>query len=114
MARGKKKESALTPEEKLVQALVPVEEQPYRLPPNWCWVRLDKLYSVNPKNEADDTTPAAFIPMERIEPGMVSGYTYEVQPWGKARKGHTQFADGDVAFAKISPRFENRKSIQIL
>ena len=34
MARGKKKESALTPEEKLAQALVPVEEQPYQVPEN--------------------------------------------------------------------------------
>ncbi len=42
MARGKKKESALTPEEKLAQALVPVEEQPYRVPKNWCWVYLFK------------------------------------------------------------------------
>ena len=37
MARGKKKESALTPEEKLAQALVPVEEQPYNVPQNWVW-----------------------------------------------------------------------------
>ena len=42
MARGKKKESALTPEEKLAQALVPVEEQPYKVPKNWCWVYLIK------------------------------------------------------------------------
>ena len=111
MARGKKKESALTPEEKLAQALVSDWEQPYEVPKNWCWVRLEKLYEVNPKNNADDSISAAFIPMEKIEPGMVSSYTYEVQPWGKARKGHTQFADGDVAFAKISPCFENRKSM---
>jgi len=39
MARGKKKESALTPEEKLAQALVPMEKQPYRVPENWCWVK---------------------------------------------------------------------------
>lgn len=37
MARGKKKEE-LTLEEKLEQALVPVEEQPYEVPGNWCWV----------------------------------------------------------------------------
>ena len=39
MARGKKKESALTPEEKLAQALVPVEEQPYQVPENWGWTK---------------------------------------------------------------------------
>lgn len=37
MARGKKKEE-FTLEEKLEQALVPVEEQPYEVPENWCWV----------------------------------------------------------------------------
>ena len=37
MARGKKKEE-LTSEGKLEQALVPVEEQPYEVPGNWCWV----------------------------------------------------------------------------
>lgn len=43
MARGKKKESTLTPEEKLAQALVPVEEQPYKVPANWCWVYLPNV-----------------------------------------------------------------------
>lgn len=41
MARGKKKKE-LTLEEKLERALVPVGEQPYKVPGNWCWV-----YSLN-------------------------------------------------------------------
>ena len=40
MARTGSKKKDLTPEEKLAQALVPVEEQPYRVPGNWCWVYL--------------------------------------------------------------------------
>lgn len=40
MARGKKGAQGMTPEEKLAQALVPMEEQPYQIPENWCWVRL--------------------------------------------------------------------------
>ena len=43
MARGKKAAKELSPEEKLQQALVPVEEQPYPIPENWCWVRLGSL-----------------------------------------------------------------------
>lgn len=39
MARGKKKED-LTLEKKLERALVPVEEQPYEVPGNWCWTYL--------------------------------------------------------------------------
>lgn len=42
MAKAKKKEN-LSLEEKLEQALVPVEEQPYEVPENWCWVRVGSL-----------------------------------------------------------------------
>ena len=102
----------LTIEEKLQAALVPAEEQPYKVPENWCWVRLDKVYQVNPKNEdVDEDTRAAFIPMANIDGGLTSNFTYEIQSWKQAKKGHTQMADGDVAFAKISPCFENRKSM---
>lgn len=45
MARGKKKEE-LTLEEKLERALVPVEEQPYEVPGNWCWTRLGVVSEV--------------------------------------------------------------------
>lgn len=38
MARGKKKETILTPEEKLQEALVPESEWPYKIPENWRWV----------------------------------------------------------------------------
>ncbi len=39
MASRKKKEE-LSLEEKLEQALVPVEEWPYEVPGNWCWIHL--------------------------------------------------------------------------
>ena len=41
MARGKKKET-LIPEERLQAALVPENEQPYKVPANWCWTYLTK------------------------------------------------------------------------
>lgn len=47
MARGKKKAADLTPEEKLKQALVPVEEQPYKVPENWCWTRIGYLSTIH-------------------------------------------------------------------
>ena len=40
MARGKKVEQVLTLEEKLEQALVPEDEQPYSIPENWCWCKI--------------------------------------------------------------------------
>lgn len=41
-----KKKTALTIEERLQQALVPAEEQPYKVPENWVWVRLGSLADV--------------------------------------------------------------------
>ena len=53
-----KKKTALTIEERLQQALVPAEEQPYEVPENWVWVRLGEVNkyvskSVNPISEPD-------------------------------------------------------------
>ena len=52
MARAKK-EADLTPEERLQAALVPDWEWPYKLPENWCWVRLYSLAHIISKG----TTP---------------------------------------------------------
>lgn len=41
-----KKKTALTIEERLQQALVPAEEQPYKVPENWVWVRLGGITQV--------------------------------------------------------------------
>lgn len=38
MARVKKKE-ALSLEEKLKNAIVPLDEYPYEVPSNWCWTK---------------------------------------------------------------------------
>ena len=46
MARKTKSEPVLTPEEKLKSALVPAEEQPYPVPKNWCWTRIDDLIEI--------------------------------------------------------------------
>ncbi len=63
MARGKKVEQVLTLEEKLKQALVPEDEQPYSIPENWCWTIVDKVSTVvtggtpskkNPEYYGDD------------------------------------------------------------
>lgn len=44
MARVKKKET-LTTEERLQAALVPENEQPYKVPGNWCWTALKHISS---------------------------------------------------------------------
>ena len=46
MARGKKAAKELSPKEKLQQAFVPAEEQPYPIPENWCWAYIGNCYEV--------------------------------------------------------------------
>ena len=44
MAKNKKVEISL--EEKLEKALIPVEEQPYKIPDNWVWTRLGEVINI--------------------------------------------------------------------
>lgn len=46
MARTAKKKTAMTPEEKLAQALVPITEQLYNAPVSWEWVVLSQLVNL--------------------------------------------------------------------
>ena len=66
MARMAKKEKVLTPEEKLEQALVPVEEQPYPVPENWCWTQLGSISDIimgqSPEGMATTDDPS-FMPL---------------------------------------------------
>jgi len=61
MARGKKKESVLTPEEKLAQALVPDWEQPYKVPRNWCWAKLSSLSALISKGTTPTGGKTAYV-----------------------------------------------------
>ena len=87
------------------------EEIPFDIPRSWSWTRLASIVRFNPKNQASDNTAAAFIPMEQIESTYFSHYHYSIRKWGDIRTGFTHFADGDVAIAKITPCFQNRKSM---
>ena len=81
------------------------EEIPFSIPANWTWVRIRDVFRLNPKNEADDDSMAAFIPMEKISAGYKSDFVFDTVKWGSIKKGFTHFANGDVAFAKITPCF---------
>ena len=87
------------------------EEIPFETPKNWRWVRVKDIVQVNPKNEAADNTISAFIPMEKIKATFASVYSYLEKKWGEIKSGFTHFSDGDIAFAKITPCFQNRKSM---
>lgn len=87
------------------------DEIPFDIPENWEWTRIENVVIINPKNEADDNIEAAFIPMEKIDATYLSNFSYILKKWGEIKKGFTHFANGDVAFAKITPCFQNRKSM---
>ena len=86
------------------------DEIPFEIPEGWEWCRVSSLFQINPKVVAEDNTSAAFIPMEAISAGYGSEFRYYEKKWGEIKSGYTAFADNDIAFAKITPCFQNRKS----
>jgi type I restriction enzyme S subunit len=87
------------------------EEVPFEVPDSWEWCRLKNIVQFNPTNKADDNINASFVTMKDIEAGYSNSFTFEGKEWGKIKKGFTHFQNGDVAFAKITPCFQNRKSL---
>lgn len=108
-----KKKTALTIEERLQQALVPAEEQPYEVPENWVWV-----YGKN-----------IFMPMESRKPDGEDFYYIDIDaidnknqvvteakkiktaqaPSRASRKLHT----GDTVFSLVRPYLKNIAYIDV-
>ena len=86
------------------------EEIPFDIPDTWEWCRVSSLFQINPKVIADDNANAAFVPMEAISAGYGSEFRYYEKKWSEIKTGYTSFADNDIAFAKITPCFQNRES----
>jgi type I restriction enzyme S subunit len=86
------------------------EEIPYELPEGWVWCRMQEVGIINPRNKADDDTEAGFSKMANIESTYSAEPKYEFKTWGEIKNGFTHFQEDDVAFAKITPCFENSKA----
>jgi type I restriction enzyme S subunit len=87
------------------------EEIPFEIPKGWEWCRVSSVFLINPKVSAKDDDIAAFIPMEAISAGYGSEFRFYEKQWKEIKSGYTAFEDNDIAFAKITPCFQNRKSV---
>ncbi len=95
------------------EALVLLEHQrsPFPLPNAWAWTQIAALGVISPRNDFPDNHVASFVPMRMIPAEYGASHAFETRSWGEIKKGYTHFADGDVGLAKITPCFENGKSV---
>lgn len=82
MARAKKK-AALTPEERLQAALVPDWEWPYKLPENWCWLKLVESFDnhTDSKKKIKQKDYLVKGKLAVVDQGqeLIGGYTNDVE-----------------------------------
>ena len=103
IAEGKiKKDKSLPP--------ISNDEIPFELPKGWLWTTLASISLVNPRNNAEDNSPASFVPMTMIGTKFNSSHEQEARLWKEIKQGFTHFAEGDIGVAKITPCFENSKA----
>ncbi|WP_218239613.1 restriction endonuclease subunit S [Comamonas fluminis] len=103
VAEGKiKKEKPLT--------LSIEEEIPFELPVGWEWSNLKTIGLINPRNSEADAVKASFVQMSSIPVEFSVAHASETRLWQEIKTGFTQFSEGDVGVAKITPCFENGKS----
>ncbi|MCH8543862.1 MAG: restriction endonuclease subunit S [Alcanivorax sp.] len=79
-------------------------------PESWAQCTLADIVLLNPKNEASAEQTAGFVPMALAPTDYHGTLQHEEKMWGEIKKSYTNFADGDVIFAKVTPCFENGKA----
>jgi len=87
------------------------DEKPFDIPESWQWVRVASITTLNPKNDLKDNLYVAFMPMPCVAGGFRNQHTFEVREWKEIKRSFTHFANGDIGVAKITPCFQNRKSV---
>jgi type I restriction enzyme S subunit len=87
------------------------DEIPFDIPESWKWARVAEVTTLNPKNVLDDDLETGFIPMPYVCDGFQNQHSYDSRKWRTIKKGFTHFANGDIGVAKITPCFQNRKSV---
>ena len=81
---------------------------------NWKKVKLKDVCKINPPKidtkELPDDLKVSFFPMASLSEITGSMVEYQTRPLKEVKKGFTNFLEGDVVFAKITPCMENGKS----
>ena len=95
-----KKKTALTIEERLQQALVPVEEQPYEVPENWVWVRLGAVCYASKEKSNDFSNDIKYIGLEHLEKdkGIVGFSSAD-----KVKSTKNAFKEGQILYGRLRP-----------
>jgi type I restriction enzyme S subunit len=81
---------------------------------SWLNCQLKEVCEVNPKkintNDKDDEIDVSFIPMTVVSDVYGNITEHQMKKLKEVKKGYTNFINGDVIFAKITPCMENGKS----
>lgn len=79
---------------------------------NWQTVKLSEISQINPKKDKlDDDLEVSFSPMNLMPIKYGEPLKFENKKWAEVKKGFTFFKENDVLIAKITPCFENGKSV---
>lgn len=66
-------------------------------------MRINPVFS-NDANAIDDDAEVSFVPMENLHNGF---HEVSTMPYSKMKTGYTEFREGDILIAKVTPCFEN-------
>ena len=96
----KAKKQTLTKEERLARALVPENEQPYEVPGNWVWVRLENVVSMSVEKTSTFSKDVKYLGLEHFEKDRgIVGYGDA----GDVKSIKNSFAVGDILYGKLRP-----------
>ena len=96
---AKVKKQSMTDEERLAAALVPENEQPYKIPNNWVWTRLGNLANTR-KEKTNAFSDKKYIGLEHIEKDR------GISSFGQSedlKSLKSVFYVGDILYGKLRP-----------
>lgn len=74
-------------------------------------MRIADVCEFNPRNNLSDDLEVSFVPMACVTEGYNNKHSFETRKWGEIKKDFNHFQNNDIGVAKITPCFQNRKSV---